>query len=118
MTTPASPPASSRRPRPPRRGGGAPPGGRLHVLARVLAAIVGTYALAWGFGALGAVAGTWLGMAPAEATTLFALLALSAMPGIALWALAAGRVMRVWAVLALGALVQIALAYLVRGAGA
>ncbi|MEA1671903.1 hypothetical protein [Nitrospirillum sp. BR 11163] len=81
----------------------------------MLAAIIGTYALAWGFGALGAVVGTRLGMAPAEASTLFGLLALLAMPVIALWALSAGRVGRVWAALAVGTTVQVALAYLVRG---
>ncbi|TWB56612.1 hypothetical protein [Nitrospirillum viridazoti] len=84
----------------------------------MLAAIVGTYALAWGFGALGAVIGMRLGMAPAESTALFGLLALLTMPAVALWALAASNVGRVWAALALGTLVQIALAYLARGAGA
>ncbi|TWB33349.1 hypothetical protein FBZ91_11462 [Nitrospirillum viridazoti] len=71
--------------------------------------------MAWGFGALGAVVGARLGMAPAESSALFGLLALLVMPVIALWALAAGRVGRVWAVLAVGTVVQIALAYLIRG---
>ncbi|WP_044563138.1 hypothetical protein [Azospirillum sp. B4] len=86
--------------------------GNLHTVARVLAAIAGTYALAWGFSALGAVAGARLGMAPAEATTLFGLLALLAVPAVALWALATRRLGRTWAVLAVGG---VAMTLLARG---
>jgi hypothetical protein len=68
------------------------------VLARLLAALLGAYALASALGAATAVAlPLWLGWPRSEATTLGALLGLLALPAVAMGCFACRRVWQAWA---------------------
>lgn len=75
---------------------------RLHLPARIAAAVVGGYAFAWGFIAAGASLLYAAGMGFHDAEFLASLLGVLAFLVVFLWAFAARRLWVVWAVLAGG----------------
>jgi hypothetical protein len=90
-----------------------PSPGRLHVLSRVAASLLGGYAFVWGLVALGIVTGVAAGMAYDQARTLWYLLAMPTFVVCVCWAFAGRRLARVWAVLAGGGAVMTAAAWLI-----
>ncbi len=72
---------------------------RLHVVARVGAAVLGGYGFAWGVVAFGAVAFFAAGMDFHDAEFLAGLIGLLAYLGVFLWAVATPRLGRCWLVL-------------------
>lgn len=98
-------------------GGGKADPSRLHMAARVAAAVFGAYGFAWGLAAFGAELGALAGMAPAEAVTASSLLALVVLPVAALWAFAVPRVTVGWAVLGGGGVLLIAVSQIAGMAG-
>ena len=75
---------------------------RLHVVARVAAAVLGGYGFAWGFIAAVTSALVAAGMGFHDAEFLSSLLGVLAFLGVFLWVFAARRLWVVWAVLAGG----------------
>lgn len=86
-------------------------GAPLTVASRIAAAILGGYAFTWGVASLGTVLLVALGVAFHEAETAMLLLAFLLFLGVFLWAFAAPRLARVWAVLAGGAMLMLAAAW-------
>lgn len=82
-----------------------------HPLSRLLAALLGGYAFTWGFTALALAGLVALGVDFHEAETGVLLLAFVVFLALFLWAFAARRPARVWAVLGGGALVMTAAAW-------
>lgn len=83
----------------------------LAIASRVAASLLGGYAFTWGFTALGVAGLVALGVDFHEAETGGLLLAFLVLLGVLLWAFAASRVARVWAVLAGGGALMTALAW-------
>lgn len=88
----------------------------VHVIQRVLLAVVGGYLLTESATALLAWALAALGMARSEAVVLGMLLAFVLYLGLLVWAFAERRLARLWLVLGVGTLVAIGLAHVVQGA--
>lgn len=86
---------------------------RLHlpVVARLAAALLGSYAFTWGFVALGVAGLAALGVDFHEAETVLLLLAFLVFLPLFLWAFAAASLARVWAVLGGGAVFMTAVAW-------
>ena len=84
----------------------------LQVTSRTGAALLGSYAFVWGFFTLAAVLGTSLGMSFGDAQTLAYLFAFLVFLVCFCWAFAARSIVRVWLVLALGAVVMSGLGWL------
>ncbi|MET0412272.1 MAG: iron uptake protein [Polyangiaceae bacterium] len=76
--------------------------GALHIVSRVAASLLGSYALVWGFVSLGTVLGVLAGMSYGDAQTLFYLLAFLLYVACICWAFSARSVLRVWLCLAGG----------------
>ena len=76
---------------------------RRHVLLRITAAVLGSYAFCWGFVALSMAGLFALGMSFHDAEHLCAMLAFLLYVAVFCWAFAARSLARVWAVLAGGA---------------
>jgi hypothetical protein len=83
----------------------------LHIASRVAASVLGGYAFVWGFTALGIALGLAAGLAYSQAQTLAHLLAFLVFLACFCWAIAATRLVRVWAVLAGGGVLMTALAW-------
>lgn len=90
---------------------GSMPRTRLQIASRVAAAMFGSYAFVWGFVTLVAVLGTASGMSFGDARTFGYLLAFLVFVVCFCWAFAARSVVRVWLVLAAGAVVMSALGW-------
>ncbi|MDX5410678.1 MAG: iron uptake protein [Thauera sp.] len=86
-------------------------GSPLTVVARIAAAVLGGYAFTWGVTALGTVLLVALGTDFHEAETAMLLLAFLVFLGVFLWAFAAPRLVRVWAVLGGGAVLMLPAAW-------
>lgn len=85
---------------------------RVHVLSRIAASLLGSYAFVWGFGSLGTLLGVAAGMPYAEAQTLIFLLTFLVMLGGFCWAFVAASLTRVWTVLAGGGALMTSAAWL------
>lgn len=85
---------------------------RWHLVSRIAAALLGGYAFTWGFVALGIALLVAGGVSFHEAQKLLYLLAFLLFLGLFLWAFAAPRLGRVWAVLAGGGASMTAAAWL------
>ena len=83
----------------------------MHAFSRVLAALLGGYALTWGVVAAGVAGMVALGVDCHEAETAMMLLAFVVFVGVFVWAFAAHSLWRLWAVLGGGALAASALAW-------
>lgn len=83
----------------------------LSVIHRFVAALLGGYAFTWGFAALGVVVLVALGGDYHEAEKTLLLLAFLVFLPLFLWAFAAARLVRVWAVLGGGAVFMTAVAW-------
>jgi hypothetical protein len=83
----------------------------LAVLHRLALALLGGYAFAWAFVALGAAGLVALGMDFHEAETAMLLLAFPVFLSLFLWTFAAASLARAWAVLLAGALLMTAAAW-------
>lgn len=88
--------------------------GRLVVLQRTAAALLGGYAFTWGFIALGLASLFAAGMDFHDAEHLSAILGFLVFLGTFLWAFAGRSLARVWAVLAGGGLLMTGAASLVQ----
>jgi hypothetical protein len=75
----------------------------VHVVARVVAGIFGSYAFTWGLAAAGVAALVGLGVDYHDAEAGVLMLALLVFLGLFIWSFAANSLWRVWAVLAGGA---------------
>lgn len=73
------------------------------IIGRIGAGILGGYAFTWGFSGLGIVVLVALGVSFHEAETAVLLLAFLVFLGAFLWAFAAASMVRVWALLIVGA---------------
>lgn len=82
-----------------------------HLVARIAAALLGSYGFTWGFCALGITGLTALGVSFHTAEASVMLLAFLVYLGLFLWSFAAPSLVRVWAVLAGGALLMTAAAW-------
>ena len=80
--------------------------------SRIVASLLGSYGVVWGFVTLVSVLGTAAGMPFGEARTLAYLLAFLVFVVCFCWAFAARSVARVWLVFACGALATTALGWL------
>jgi hypothetical protein len=89
------------------------PPNALHVTSRVTASLLGGYAFVWGFSSLVTSSGVALGMAFHDAEGLASLCAFLVFLICFLWAFAAPRVGRVWAVLAGGGAIMTGAAWLI-----
>ena len=74
----------------------------LHVVSRVAASLLGSYAFVWGLAALGIALAVAAGMAYEDAQTLLYLLAFLLCLACFCWAISARSLVKVWAVLAGG----------------
>ena len=81
----------------------------LHVVLRVAAGLLGSYAFVWGFVSLTITAGVAAGAEYAEAHLLSSLLAFFVFLGCFCWAFVASSLPRVWLVLAGGGAAMTAL---------
>ena len=93
----------------------APPG-PMHIASRVAASLLGGWAFTWGFAALGITALAALGTDYEEAHTAVMLVAFLVFLAVFCWSFAAASLVRVWAVLAGGAAVMTASAWLLQRA--
>lgn len=84
------------------------------VVSRIAAALLGGYAFVWGFVALSMAGLFALGMPFHDAEHLSSILAFLLYPAVFLWAFAARRLGRMWAVLAGGGAAMTAAASLVQ----
>ena len=91
-------------------------GRRLSIVLRILAAILGGWAFAWGFVACGTAALVGLGAEFHDAETALLMLGLLVFLGVFLWSFAARSVPRVYGVLAGGAVLLHAAALLLQRA--
>jgi hypothetical protein len=73
------------------------------VTARVTAGVFGAYAFTWGFAAAGVAALVGLGVGYHDAEMGVLMLAFLIFLGLFLWSFAAASIVRVWAVLGVGA---------------
>lgn len=88
----------------------------VHVIARIAASLVGSYAFVWGFVSLGVAVGVRTGMPYDEAQTSVFLLAFLVFLSCFCWAFVAARLALVWTVLlGGGALTTAAAFFLARG---
>jgi len=87
--------------------------GRAHVLGRIAAALLGSYAFVWSFTAFGIALGLAAGLPYDEAQTLMHLLAFLLLLVCFLGSFAAASLTRVWAVLAGGAALMSGAAWLI-----
>jgi len=92
----------------------APSRGRLHVVSRVAAALLGGWAFTWGAAVLGITAAVALGARYEDAYTGVMLLAFLVFLSVFCWSFAAASVARVWAVLAGSAVLTTAAAWLLQ----
>jgi len=83
----------------------------LQIVARVTAAIVGSYAFTWGLVTLSVASLVALGMPYGEANIAIMLTAFLIFLGAFLWSFAAASIARVWLVLGLGGATMTALAW-------
>jgi hypothetical protein len=88
----------------------------LPILNRIAAALLGGYAFTWGFTALGIAGLVFLGVDFHEAETAVLLLAFLVFLVLFLWAFASASLVRVWSVLAGGAVLMTASALLLQRA--
>lgn len=88
----------------------------LPLLSRIAAAVLGGYAFCWGFIALGLSGLYAAGLSFHDAEHLSAMLGVLLYLGVFLWAFAARRVARVWALLLVGGGVMTGLAALTQRA--
>ena len=86
----------------------------LPVISRIAASVFGGYAFTWGFTVLGIVLLMRGGMSYHEARTLIYLLAFLVFLTMFCWAFAAGRVWKVWGVLAGGGALMTGAAWLLQ----
>lgn len=84
-----------------------------HIVGRVGAGLLGSYALVWGFVSLGTVLGVLAGMSYGDAQTLFYLLAFLLFVACFCWAFSARSLLRVWLSLVGGGAVLTAGAWLI-----
>lgn len=84
----------------------------LHVVSRVGASLVGSYAFVWGFISVGIALGVAAGMPYAEAQALLYLLAFLVFLAGFCWAFVAASAARVWAVLGGGGALMTGAAWL------
>lgn len=84
-------------------------------LSRIAAAVIGGYAFAWGFAALGSMLLARFGMARTEAIVTATMLGFVVYLAAILWAFAARRLGIVWLVLAGGGTVATGLAHWLAG---
>ena len=89
---------------------------KLALVSRIAAAVLGGYAFAWGLVAATTSLAVAAGMGFHDAEFLSSLLGVLAFLGVMLWAIAARRLWRVWAVLAVGGAAMAGLASLVQAA--
>lgn len=89
---------------------------RWHLLSRICAAVLGSYAFTWGFMALGIVLLFAAGMAFHDAEHLSAIIGFLVFLGLFLWAFSARSLWRIWLVLAGGGLLMAGGASLVQRA--
>lgn len=82
-----------------------------HIVARVAASLLGSWAFVWGFVTLGVAGLVALGLPYDEAYTLAMLLAFLVFLVAFCWSFAAASVVRVWAVLAGGGAAMTAVAW-------
>lgn len=82
----------------------------LPVINRIAAAVVGGYAFTWGFCAIGISGLAALGVSVHAAEAGVMLVAFLLFLCLFLWAFAAQNIVKVWAVLAIGAMVMTGLA--------
>ncbi len=87
---------------------------RLHVVSRIAAGTLGGYAFTWGFMAISIALLFAVGMPFHDAEALSTMLGFLLFLCAFCWAFAAGRLARVWAVLAGGGAVMTGLAWLVQ----
>ena len=87
---------------------------RFHLLSRIAAAVLGGYAFTWGFIALGICLLFRAGMPFDDAEALSYLLAFIVFLVAFCWAFAAGRLAKVWLVLAGGGALMTGAAWLVK----
>jgi hypothetical protein len=73
-----------------------------HLIARIAAALLGSYGFTWGFCALGITLLTALGVSFHTAETSVMLLAFLVYLGLFLWSFAESSLVRIWSVLACG----------------
>ncbi len=90
------------------------PPSRLHIVARIAAAMLGGYAFCWGFVALFIASMFAAGMPFHDAESLSYMLAFLLFLGLFLWAFAARSLARVWGVLAGGGALMSAAAWLIQ----
>lgn len=89
---------------------------RAHLIARIVAAVLGGYAFSWGLVAIGMAGLYALGMPFHDAEHLSAMVALLVYLAVFLWAFAARSLPRVWLVLAGGGALMAGAASLVQSA--
>lgn len=87
---------------------------RSHVVSRIAASLLGGWGFTWGFVSLGITGLVALGVEFHEAHTTAMLLAFLVFLTVFCWAFAAASLARVWAVLAGGALLMTAAAWLLQ----
>lgn len=87
-----------------------------HIVSRVIASLVGSYAFVWGFVALGITLSVTAGMSYEEAFTLTKLLAFLLFLGLFCWTFVCSSLTRVWLVLIGGGAVMAGAAWLLQKA--
>ncbi len=85
-----------------------------HLIARITAALLGSYGFTWGFCALGITLLTTLGVSFHTAEVGVMLLAFLVYLGLFLWSFAESSLVRIWAVLAGGAVIMTAAAWVLQ----
>lgn len=88
----------------------------LPVINRILAGLLGSYAFTWGFCAIGITGLVALGVRFEQAEVSVMLLAFLVYLGLFLWSFAARSMLRVWAVLAGGAVLMTTTAWALQSA--
>jgi hypothetical protein len=86
-----------------------------HVVSRIAASLLGSYAFVWGFASFGCALGLAAGMTFDDARTLLFLLAFLVFLACFFWAFACARLLRVWAVLLGGGALMTVAAWLLLG---
>jgi hypothetical protein len=87
-----------------------------HIASRIAASLLGGWAFVWGFASLGIAGSVALGVDYHEAETAVMLLAFIVFLVVFCWSFAAASLSRLWAVLAGGAALMTAVAWLLQRA--